>query len=54
MDVVIPLGMKILSSSRNKTLTISSLSQSDFLSMNCLLNEQTRHLIEIGEGMKLN
>ena len=62
MDVAIPLGMKILISSRNKELpshhkyynhpkvkVVASkeelLSQSDFVSINCPLNEQTRHSI---------
>ena len=61
MDVAIPLGMKILISSRASTLpedhkyrnhpnvkVVSMeemLQQSDFVSINCPLNHQTRHLI---------
>ena len=61
MDVAIPLGMKILISSRKKTLpehhkyynhpsvkvvTLEELlQQSDFVSINCPLNKETRHSI---------
>ena len=61
MDVAIPLGMKILISSRGKSLPEDHkyyghpnvkvvqmeelLQNSDFVSINCPLNQQTRHLI---------
>lgn len=61
MDVAIPLGMKVLISSRNETLPTDHkyynnpnvgvvplqdlLQQSDFVSINCPLNNQTRHSI---------